>query len=131
MSRTHRRIQDGGNPAQGPVPELANEPRSPRDVDELPDRPEDNQPGHEPRRDEDQPDPDAFAERLGLVDHDDDSADTAEGGITDTVTDTAADTAGAAAGRARRIGASALSGLGRAAGAAERSLSRWAGRLRS
>jgi|SRR6056297_458342 len=124
MSRTHRRTHHGGNPAQGPVPEFSNEPQSPRDVDDLPDRPDDNEPGHEPRRDEDQPDPDAFAERLGLR-HDDDTTDTGD------LTDTAADTAGAAAGRARRIGASVLGGLGRAAGAAERSLSRWAGRLRS
>lgn len=123
MSRTHRRIQDGGNPAQGPVPELANEPRSPRDVDELPDRPEDNEPGHEPRRDEDQPDPDAFAERLGLAHH-----EPAESATAPTDTDTATD---AAAGRARGAAAAVLGGLSRAAAAAERSLSRLAERLRS
>ena len=129
MSRTHRRIQDGGNPAQGPVPELANEPRSPRDVDELPDRPEDNEPGHEPRRDEDQPDPDAFAERLGLAHHETSESATAPdeaAADADTETETAE-----TAGRARRTAAAVLGGLSRAAAAAERSLSRWAGRLRS
>ena len=38
----HRRIQDGGDPAQGPTADEANEPTAPRDVDDFPDTPDDN-----------------------------------------------------------------------------------------
>jgi hypothetical protein len=50
----HRRIQDGGDPAQGPPPDVANEPPSPGAGNEFPDTPEQNQAGrHRHRPDDD------------------------------------------------------------------------------
>jgi hypothetical protein len=60
--------QSGGNPrAQGPVPELANEPPSPRAGHDFPDTPEGNRPrdGGGDLSDEQLDD---FAARLGLTD---------------------------------------------------------------
>lgn len=41
----HLRIQHGGDPAQGPPRDVANEPPAPRDVDGFPDTPDANRPG--------------------------------------------------------------------------------------
>lgn len=64
----HLHEQSGGDPsAQGPVPELANEPPSPRADHDFPDTPEGNRPraGGGDLTDEQLDD---FAARLGLVD---------------------------------------------------------------
>lgn len=64
----HLHEQSGGNPRdQGPVPELANEPTSPRANDDFPDAPEsDRRPGPGGDLTDDQLDD--FAARLGLTD---------------------------------------------------------------
>lgn len=70
----HLHEQSGGNPRdQGPVPELANEPRSPRADEDFPDAPERDECR---RRGGDLTDEqlEDFASRLGLTD-DDPSAD--------------------------------------------------------
>ena len=61
MSTKHLRSQAGGDPAQGPHPDLANPTPSPSVGQDFPDHPE------EPVADraQDQHDLDAFAERIG------------------------------------------------------------------
>jgi hypothetical protein len=61
MSTKHLRNQAGGDPAQGPHPDLANPTPSPSVGHDFPDHPD------EPvaERPQDQPDLDAFAERMG------------------------------------------------------------------
>jgi hypothetical protein len=61
MSTKHLRSQAGGDPARGPHPDLANPTPRPAVGQDFPDHPE------EPIADrpQDQPDLDAFAERIG------------------------------------------------------------------
>lgn len=66
MARDHLRESDGGNPAQGPAREMANPEPSPGVGNDFPDAPD----RAAPERPQDQPDPDAFAARLGLTDDD-------------------------------------------------------------
>ncbi len=61
MSTNHLRNQAGGNPAQGPHPDVANPTPSPAAGEDFPDRPEESV----AERPQDQPDLDAFAERMG------------------------------------------------------------------
>lgn len=71
----HLRAQSGGNPADhGPVPELANEPASPRQAEDFPDTPAGNRPsgGGGDLTDEQLDD---FAARLGVSERDDEPDD--------------------------------------------------------
>ena len=87
----HLHEQSGGDPsAQGPVPELANEPASPRADHDFPDTPEGNRPraGGGDLTDEQLDD---FAARLGLADEaasgepaDDGGPETADRGDAET-----------------------------------------------
>ncbi len=61
MSTNHLRSQAGGNPSQGPHPDIANPTPSPSAGEDFPDRPAENVAD----RPQDQPDLDAFAERMG------------------------------------------------------------------
>ncbi len=61
MSTNHLRSQAGGNPAQGPHPDVANPAPSPSAGEDFPDRPAEDVAD----RPQDQPDLDAFAERMG------------------------------------------------------------------
>jgi prepilin-type processing-associated H-X9-DG protein len=61
MTTNHLRAQAGGDPAQGPHPDVANPTPSPRAGEDFPDQP-DERPAERPQ---DQPDLDAFAARLG------------------------------------------------------------------
>src|SRR6056297_203352 len=61
MSTNHLRNQAGGNPAQGPHPDVANPTPSPAAGEDFPDRPAQSV-ADQPQ---DQPDLDAFAERMG------------------------------------------------------------------
>ncbi|MFN3255300.1 MAG: hypothetical protein ACE37B_06365 [Ilumatobacter sp.] len=62
MSRDHLRHQAGGNPAQGPPPDMANPTPGPAVGHDFPDAPD--QPDAPVQ---DQPDRDAFAARLGVT----------------------------------------------------------------
>ena len=62
MSTNHLRQQAGGNPSQGPKGEMANPTPSPAAGEDFPDAPE----PADAEVDQDQPDLDAFAERLGI-----------------------------------------------------------------
>ncbi|MFP5487232.1 MAG: hypothetical protein ACLGHQ_02850, partial [Acidimicrobiia bacterium] len=65
----HLREQSGGHPADhGPVPELANEPPSPRQHEDFPDRPAGNRPAGGGGGDLTDEQLDDFAARLGLRD---------------------------------------------------------------
>ncbi len=61
MSTNHLRAQAGGDPAQGPHPDLANPNPSPRAGEDFPDQPDEKSSDHP----QDQPDLDAFAARMG------------------------------------------------------------------
>jgi hypothetical protein len=61
MNAKHLHAQAGGDPAQGPHPDVANPAPSPSAGNEFPDHPEESVASHP----QDQPDLDAFAERLG------------------------------------------------------------------
>lgn len=63
MARNHLRQHAGGNPAQGPAPDVANPTPPPAAGDDFPD-----DPSGPAGPVQDQPDLDAFAERLGLTD---------------------------------------------------------------
>lgn len=69
MSRQHLPHEGGGDPSQGPVPELANEPDVPTDHNEFPDAPDESVSD----RPQDQPDLDSFAARIGTDSIDSDS----------------------------------------------------------
>ncbi len=62
MTRNHLRHDGGGNPAAGPPPDLANPSPKPAVGNDFPDRP-DQHAGPQ----QDQPDLDAFAERIGTM----------------------------------------------------------------
>lgn len=59
------RHEGGGDPTVGPVPELAGQGLGEPDAS-FPDVPDANEPGHHDAVDQDKPDLDRFAERLGL-----------------------------------------------------------------
>jgi general stress protein 26 len=61
MSTNHLRNQAGGNPAQGPHPDVANPAPGPAAGEDFPDRPDERV----AERPQDQPDLDAFAQRMG------------------------------------------------------------------
>lgn len=61
MNSKNRRYEAGGNPAQGPHPDVANPMPSPTAGEDFPDPPHE-QPDERPQ---DQPDLDAFAARMG------------------------------------------------------------------
>jgi general stress protein 26 len=61
MNSKNRRFEAGGNPAQGPHPDVANPAPSSAAGEDFPDQP-DEQPSERPQ---DQPDLDAFAARMG------------------------------------------------------------------
>ncbi len=61
MSENHLRVQAGGDPAQGPHPDVANPTPSPRAGEDFPDHDAET-PAERPQ---DQPDLDAFAARMG------------------------------------------------------------------
>jgi len=64
MTTNHRRSQAGGDPAQGPHPDVANPTPSPSADEDFPDHPAESVAS----RPQDQPDLDAFAARMG-TDH--------------------------------------------------------------
>jgi hypothetical protein len=66
MTRNHLRQQAGGNPAQGPAPDLANPTPGPSVGGDFPDAPKQSA-----SPEQDQPDLDAFAERIGIATADD------------------------------------------------------------
>ena len=73
--RRHRREERGGNPSQGPVPELANEPEAPRSDEDFPDAPDDVRAGERPRKGHGDLDDEQladFAARYGLTSEPDD-----------------------------------------------------------
>jgi len=76
MTSPHRHFEAGGDPARSPADDLANPPRGPHEGNDFPDVPTANRPGRRRRavRDQDQPDLDEFAERLGIADTDEDTA---------------------------------------------------------
>lgn len=91
----HLHEQSGGNPRdQGPVPELANEPTSPRADDDFPDAPDDDRrsgPGGDLTDDQ----LDDFAARLGLTDDetaDDETGDESGAATSDETGDTGPET---------------------------------------
>ena len=61
MNSKNRRYEAGGNPAQGPHPDVANPMPSPAVGEDFPDQPHEQSAG----RPQDQPDLDAFAARMG------------------------------------------------------------------
>jgi general stress protein 26 len=61
MNSKNRRFEAGGNPAQGPHPDVANPTPSPAADEDFPDQPDQ----HDGGRPQDQPDLDAFAARMG------------------------------------------------------------------
>jgi general stress protein 26 len=69
MNSKNRRFEAGGNPAQGPHPDVANPTPSSAAGEDFPDQP-DEQPAERPQ---DQPDLDAFAARMGTDRIDDES----------------------------------------------------------
>jgi general stress protein 26 len=77
MSTNHLRAQAGGNPAQGPHPDVANPTPSPAAGENFPDEPDEAV----AERPQDQPDLDAFAERMG-TDQLSDRSGAASGGDT-------------------------------------------------
>jgi general stress protein 26 len=90
MSTNHLRAQAGGDPAQGPHPDVANPTPSPSAGEDFPDRPDETV----AERPQDQPDLDAFARRMGtdqLVEQSSAGSDDAQG--TDGANDFAQDTA--------------------------------------
>lgn len=112
MARTHRRIQDGGHPSQGPVREMANPTPSPAIGEDFPDEPDEANDG----RPQDQPDPDAFAAKLGLVPDSDDDRD-GDGDTSESRVE-----AGAGDGALDRAARSARSVVGRMTGGLARGL---------
>lgn len=67
MSTRRLRYEAGGDPTQGPVDELAAVPPLPTELNDFPDDPNRTDTKDDDReRDQDQPDLDRFAERLGL-----------------------------------------------------------------
>lgn len=104
----HLHEQSGGNPRdQGPVPELANEPRSPRADEDFPDAPEHDD---RPRRGGDLTDEqlDDFASRLGLTedpDADPDDANPHDTDPDDAESDDVESDAGSDDRRVRRVSA--------------------------
>jgi general stress protein 26 len=92
MNSKNRRYEAGGNPAQGPHPDVANPTPSAAVGEDFPDQP-DEQPAERPQ---DQPDLDAFAARMGTDrladdssgdDRTEDTADGTSGDTTDHTTD--------------------------------------------
>lgn len=71
----HLHQEAGGDPAQGPVRELANEPPSPRADEDFPDAPDERSAPSGGRGDLDADELDDFARRLGLTDDDTDDSD--------------------------------------------------------
>lgn len=61
MNAKHLHSEAGGDPTQGPHPDVANPAPSPSAGNEFPDHPEESVASHP----QDQPDLEAFAERLG------------------------------------------------------------------
>ncbi len=61
MNSKNRRFEAGGNPAQGPHPDVANPAPSPAAGEDFPDQPHEQSAEHQ----QDQPDLDAFAARMG------------------------------------------------------------------
>lgn len=70
MNSKNRRFEAGGNPAQGPHPDVANPTPSPAAGEDFPDQPHEQS----AERPQDQPDLDAFAARMGTDRLDDASA---------------------------------------------------------
>jgi general stress protein 26 len=102
MSTNHLRVQAGGDPAQGPHPDVANPTPSPRAGEDFPDRP-DQQTVDRPQ---DQPDLDAFAARMGtdrLADNDAPNVSETDGGGRDWRSPVATALGGLASG-ARSVG---------------------------
>jgi general stress protein 26 len=96
MNSKNRRYEAGGNPAQGPHPDVANPAPSAAVGEDFPDQPHE----HPAERPQDQPDLDAFAARMGTDrlagdssgdDRTEGTADDTSGGDTDTADDTSSD----------------------------------------
>jgi general stress protein 26 len=80
MTRNHLRPQHGGNPAQGPAPDIANPDPGPGVGDDFPDAPSDVTISTGTLTDQDQPDLDKFAAKFGLLTDNNDPASDETGG---------------------------------------------------
>jgi len=129
----NRRVQGGGDPAQGPPRDVLRSVPTDTDVESFPDVPPANRPGGDGQRGGHDVDLDAFADRLGLGRDDTDGAEgrsTTDAGrsarsAADTVTAAVTRSATGALGAASGL----LRGVARAMGSTSHGLERIADRL--
>ena len=133
----NRRVQGGGDPAQGPPRDVLRSIPTDTDVESFPDVPPANRPGGDGQRGGHDVDLDAFADRLGLGRDDTDEAEgpsTTDAGRSarsapDTVTAALTRSATGAAGRALGAASGLLHGVARLMGSTSHRLDLIADRI--